>query len=236
MADIQVFLDKIIVSDPVFHALVMESVRLIDHLVSLFDNSLSLSFNGGKDCCIVFHLTRYVLWRKYDGDDFSRALTSLKIVVFRDSDEFDEMRAFIEEFRQLYSLSYLVYDCDFLTGLQDLVTTQNVKIILLGVRRGDPMTENAESIQISSNSWPKFLRANPVLNWTYFQIWFFLIECGLKYCCLYDLGYTSIGRKSETVPNEALLIIDEVQHECLFKPAYKLENDKLERSNRIKRK
>jgi hypothetical protein len=68
-------------------------------------------------------------------------------------------------------------------------------------RSGDPNAEGQEYFCPSSAGWPPFMRINPILDWTYHDVWTFLRATGVSYCHLYDVGYTSLGGVHNTLPN-----------------------------------
>ncbi|KAF7122344.1 hypothetical protein CNMCM5793_000301 [Aspergillus hiratsukae] len=87
------------------------------------------------------------------------------------------------------------------------------------------------------------MRIHPVIDWHYAEIWAFIRHLGLKYCSLYDQGYTSLGGTTDTHPNPKLRVDDNAgpaqgaadgtqsQH---YRPAYELTDDQEERLGRSK--
>ena len=65
--------------------------------------------------------------------------------------------------------------------------------------------ENLHEVHASDNGWPKFIRINPILNWSYSLIWEYIDEYEIDYCTLYREGYTSLGSRPKTRPNPKLM-------------------------------
>lgn len=86
-----------------------------------------------------------------------------------------------------------MYKCAFVEGVQDMLDKLKIKAIYMGVRGGDPHTEDLEHYSPSTPGWPAFLRVNPILRWTYEDVWRFLRECDLEYCRLYDHGCVGLA-------------------------------------------
>lgn len=80
--------------------------------------------------------------------------------------------------------------------------------------------------------WPKIMRVSPLLDWKYSDIWNFILNCKIPYCNLYNLGYTSLGSTTNTIPNPYL----KSSQCCGTKthlPAYMLQDGSKERSGRL---
>jgi len=187
---------------------------------------ISLSFNGGKDACIILQLYRYILYKS------NISFKDIRILYFSTPNEFKEIEEFMIKIKTLYELNYTKYDCPMKDGMT-LEVKRGIKCVIIGTRVGDPYTdEDTPYIQPSSNDWPKFIRINPIIKWSYKQVWSFLKGCNLPYCILYDEGYTSLGNNLNTVKNEALKQIDD-NGNTYYLPAYLLQDEKLERNTRI---
>lgn len=73
------------------------------------------------------------------------------------------------------------------------------------------------------------MRVNPILEWTFTDVWGFLRGLGVPYCSLYDDGYTSLGSVHNTFRNPHLA------NESVpggYEPAYKLTQCMSERDGR----
>lgn len=82
-----------------------------------------------------------------------------------------------------------------------------ITAILIGTRRTDPHGSTLCHRNMTDSGWPSFERINPIINWSYSDVWAFLRRLDVPYCTLYDQGYTSLGSTFNTFPNPALLIM-----------------------------
>ena len=182
---------------------------------------LVLSFNGGKDATALLHLVRAVFTRDCGPG------CSPRCVFWHNAGSFPEAEAFVEDTARRYRLDVVRYDGTYLDGMRDAVERLGVAAVLLGTREADPNGAGADVVQPSSLGWPPFMRVNPLLRWSYSDVWSFLRDFGLPYCSLYDCGYTSLGLRDSTRPNAALQRPD-----GSFAPAHELQQQELERGGR----
>jgi FAD synthetase len=204
-----------------------KAIRLIQRCIELFGIAhVSFSFNGGKDSTVLLHLLRMATSQS-DLSDAGQA-RSFRSFYFLNSDDFDEVEAFVRDMDKEYRLCCeYIEDKDFKQGLKGLVDS-GTKAIILGTRRGDPNAANQDVFCPSSDGWPSFMRVNPIMDWSYADVWGFLRGSRLPYCLLYDQGYTSLGAKHNTNRNKALL-----QEDGTYAPAYMLPDGRLERMGRV---
>lgn len=202
---------------------------------------VAFSFNGGKDSTVLLHLLRagYFLYKKemdgFNGNMDSVLKCPIRTIYFETTSTFPEINSFTHETAASYDLQLDIIRLDFKSGLVALLKEKTTKAVFLGTRIGDPNAVGQEQFSPSSDGWPPFMRVNPILDWSYRDVWAFILTCKVPYCILYDKGYTSIGSIYDTDPNASLCIPHHSGNKETFKPAYLLSDGRLERAGRVKR-
>ncbi|XVF55522.1 hypothetical protein PTKIN_Ptkin06aG0042800 [Pterospermum kingtungense] len=214
------------------------AINVIKRALALYSTEeAAFSFNGGKDSTVLLHLLRagYFLHRGEQSCS-NGVLTDFPIrtIYFESTSVFPEINSFTYDTAKTYGLQMDIIRSDFKSGLEALLKAKPIRAIFLGVRIGDPTAVGQEQFSPSSPGWPPFMRVNPILDWSYRDVWAFLLTCKVQYCSLYDQGYTSIGSIYDTVPN-SLLSISNTSNKEKFKPAYLLSDGRLERAGRVKK-
>lgn len=192
-------------------------------------DEIFLSFNGGKDCTVLLDLL--VKYLKSNGMDYKRIL----YIYVQPEDPFDEIEEFVTACELQYDISMQVYRGKLKATLEKVCgDSSQLKACILGCRRTDPYCEEMQAFQETDHGWPKLMRISPLLEWTCDNVWDYLIENQVPYCSLYDRGYTSIGDKTNTIPNPYLRYVDEITGITRYKAAYELKNgDEVERAGRL---
>ncbi|KAJ3680780.1 hypothetical protein LUZ60_015269 [Juncus effusus] len=219
------------------------AVYVIQRAFALYEfKEVAFSFNGGKDSTVLLHLLRagYYLYKNNNNcnnnnnnsNEEINCVPNCKIrtIYFESPSAFPQINSFTYETASLYGLEMEIIKSDFKSGLEELIKEKPTKAIFLGTRIGDPNAVGQEQFSPSSIGWPPFMRINPILDWSYRDVWSFLLTCKVKYCSLYDQGYTSIGSIYDTVPNS---LLNTKKGE--FKPAFMLLDGRLERAGRVKK-
>jgi len=213
---------------------VSRSLSHIEECFSRMENHFDrmvVSFNGGKDCTVLLYLVAAVRIRK---ESVKSSLKCLYILPSNDdqiSETFPEIDSFISQMTSYIPNLELVKLCGPSKHALSLLKTNvpSVEAIFMGTRKSD-LTGGREMLvfQATDSDWPPFLRVNPILEWSYHDVWKFLLDLKLPYCSLYDQGYTSIGSVSDTQVNPKL-----VTPSGTLLPAHMLTDSDDERAGRI---
>lgn len=81
-------------------------------------------------------------------------LQRVPVMYFDSHDQFPEVRDFTELCTKKFALSCHVYKCSFVEGVKDILEKLKIKGVYMGVRGGDPYTEDMEHFSPSSPDGP----------------------------------------------------------------------------------
>jgi len=159
----------------------------------------ALSFNGGKDCTILLHLLSLFI------SDPPRA--RIVAIYFYHPKCFPEVAEFVSDGEKRYNLDLITTDKSFQEGLVEIKNSRpTLRAIFMGTRKSDPKGDRLSFFTMTDPGWGDLMRVNPLLEWSYEDVWGCMLALGIPYCCLYDKGYTSLGLTTNTFPNPALRI------------------------------
>ena len=188
----------------------------MDFLVKVYQKygaSLACSYNGGKESDIILYLAMKVF-------------PNMLLYTVEHKDDFPEITRHVNDQVNAYGTKILRYK-DMKEAISDLTSYHGIKAILCGFRSTDPNAPK-EKYQKTDNTWPNVVMVSPLLNWSYKDVWNYILLNEISVCDLYSKGYTSIGVKTNTSPNYYLF--DGIKYEH----ASKLDDGSKERVCRMK--
>ncbi|XP_052889635.1 FAD synthase-like [Anopheles moucheti] len=203
-----------------------DSLSIITQALSSYRASeVFISFNGGKDCTVLLDLIHNANLKH---------AKQIKCIYVRPLNPFSEIEEFVEQCRQHYGITISTVDGGIKAALEVICQDDpQLKACIMGSRRSDPHCERLAPLQETDPGWPPLMRINPLLEWTCEDIWCYIREHNVPYCTLYDRGYTSIGDRTNTIPNPHLKV-EADSEQVTYLPAYTLqEADKYERAGRL---
>ncbi|GIY77437.1 FAD synthase [Caerostris darwini] len=205
------------------------AISVTEELLAKYSTSeICICFNGGKDCTALLHLV-YCCIQKRNPADWSK----INVLYVKNGETFKEVDNFIEAAVKNYNLNLITMTGNLKESFQKFLQQHpKVKAVFMGSRKGDPGTEKLDHLCQTDQDWPSIMRILPILNWSYSDVWSFIRTMQLPYCILYDRGYTSLGTKSQTVANPALLIAN-IKGFQIYNPAYMLKDENEERKSRL---
>lgn len=150
------------------------------------------------------------------------------------AEPFEEVEEFVRSCEGHYGITMQIHRGSLKVTLDRVLRERKeLKACILGSRRTDPYCGELQSFQRTDHGWPDLIRINPLLDWTCDDVWGYLLDNKVPYCRLYDIGYTSIGDKTNTIPNPHLKVTDDDTGEVKYRAAYELKDaDRLERAGR----
>lgn len=209
---------------------ISSSFNTINNAFDLYkDNEISIAFNGGKDNMLLLHLIILYL------QSIGKSIENFTAIYFASHDDFTEINDFVYFIASEYKLKVIrIDDQSFKHGLEYIKEKfPHINAIFLGTRSSDPHSQHLTEFTPTDESWPSYMRIYPILKWSYHEVWQYLLSLQVPYCELYNHGYTSIGCKTNTIPNPSLSYKNN-KDETVYHPAYKLKNADEERNGRLK--
>jgi FAD synthetase len=207
-------------SNPLLYIKIERAIKILTDVLRKYRTAIS--FNGGKDACVVLRLLEVVISRE------NLKISDVPVFYREETEMFEEVDQFVKQRAHELELTMIkLENKNFKDCLQEFIDKTEAIAIIMGVRVGDPRSKNLKVLVPTDEGWPSIIRVNPILDWSYRDVWDFILFLDISYCCLYNQGYTSLGNKTNTKPNEYLK-----KDSGGYSEAYLLQDPEKERAGR----
>ncbi|KAL8782312.1 MAG: hypothetical protein Q9213_005506 [Squamulea squamosa] len=160
-----------------------KSLAIIEKALDRYPlSSLSLSYNGGKDCLVLLILYLSLL------PNHPELPSALPAIYIPPSHPFESVTAFTLSSAKKYHLRLDIHTADGnpqaagkgkgAGGMKEafaqyLGRNPSVEAIFVGTRRTDPHGGllSSEGFDLTDGGWPRFMRVHPVIEWHYVEVW-----------------------------------------------------------------
>lgn len=128
----------------------------------------------------------------------------------KEQDPFPEIVRYIQEMEAVHPIDLIEYDnagpineAAMKRFLTEFIKTSKVEYVIAGTRSTDPYAQGLGFLAPTDeeNHWPRFTRVMPIYDWSYAEVWDFIVKAELPYCELYNRGFTYVGDQTNTAPN-----------------------------------
>jgi hypothetical protein len=128
----------------------------------------------------------------------------------KEQDPYPEIVRYIEEMRATHPIDLFEYDnagpiseAAMKRFLAEFIKVSQVNYVIAGTRSTDPYAQGLGFLAPTDEEklWPRFTRVMPIYDWSYSEVWDFIVKADLPYCELYNRGYTYVGDQTNTTPN-----------------------------------
>lgn len=183
-------------TDPSLHEKMETALQIIIQGIEEYGlYHFAISYNGGKDSDVCLQLWRMAVYlyleRKGKLEEYSKSIEKTILIVFHTPDDFSEIDNHLKKVITEIGSEAVHSNKGFKDGLKGIIDRFDTQAVVLGVRRTDPQGADLEPHTHSTPDFPSFMRILPILEWTYGDVWKFLLSFSIPYCVLYKEGYSS---------------------------------------------
>jgi len=220
-----------LITDSDLASRIHHSFDVLDQCLTKYTpDQIAVAFNGGKDCTVVLHQYSLALNKKYAHLNKKPLLRALFI---HNKPQYDTVLQIVDECVKHYGIDLINIHGRIKDALEQLKSSHpDILCIIMGTRLTDPNSLHLNDFSPTDPTWPEYMRCNPILNYSYNDVWTFLRKFNVPYCSMYDQGFTSLGDKERTNRNVRLQYQNNETGLMEYKPAYLLDDEISERDGR----